>query len=197
MSIPNAFLSSNKQDYSTPWPLVKQVEKEIGGFFSLDVCATEKTTKAPNFYTEEEDAFTKNWGLDAANSGLAWCNPPYANGMPEKFLRHAMAEKAKNGLTTVFLFPANKTDQIWWHNLVIPKHAVWDVRGRVNFLDPDTGAVPVIWKSREVLEEETGVGCLVDPLYGRWVKQSNPQASKIVIVGPNHGPCFPKSFTWR
>jgi len=203
MTMPAAFLSSNKQDYATPWGLVEALEKELDRRFTLDVCASEKSAKAPKYYTEEMDAFKQDWSADAAG-GLAWCNPPYIDGWPGRFLQEASrfanpyAVRAPR-LTTVFLLPANKTDQPWWHNLVIPFHAVWDVKGRVDFLDPETGEVPKVWKlhknitvDAELIPETEG-----NPAYGRWVKQSNPQASKIVIVGSDFTPCLPRSFKWR
>lgn len=196
--MPAAFLSSNKQDYATPWPLVEAVEKELGQGFTLDVCASAKSAKAPNYFTEAGNAFVQDWALSAAG-GLAWCNPPYIDGWPGRFLRRARLAAAASGLTTVFLLPANKTDQGWWHDVVIPNHAVWDVKGRVDFLDPETGKVPKVWKIHkgmtvdpELVKETEG-----DPFYGRWVKQSNPQASKIVIVGPDFPACLPRSFIWK
>lgn len=200
--MPAAFLSSNKQDYATPWGLVEALEKELCRRFALDVCASVKSAKAPKFYTEEMDAFKQDWSADAYvayEKTAAWCNPPYIDGWPGKFLSYARVAAEGYGLTTVFLLPANKTDQPWWHNLVIPFHAVWDVKGRVDFLDPETGEVPKVWKlhkkitvDAELIPETEG-----DPVYGRWVKQSNPQASKIVIVGPDFPPCLPRSFIWK
>lgn len=200
MTMPAAFLSSNKQDYATPWALVEALEKELGRRFTLDVCASEKSAKALKYYTEEMDAFKQDWSADAYQAyekTAAWCNPPYIDGWPGKFLSYARVAAEGYGLTTVFLLPANKTDQPWWNSLVIPFHATWDVKGRVDFLDPETGEVPKVWKWRPEFEKETGAEGIGDPAYGRWVKQSNPQASKIVIVGPDFPPCLPRSFIWK
>lgn len=184
--MPQAFLTSNKQDYATPWPLIEALEKELGRRFTLDVCATENSAKAPKFYTGGINAFTQPWAMHAGD-GLAFCNPPYVDGWPLKFLVYAEVEANLRGLTTVFLLPANKVDQHWWHYRVMPYHSIWTVLGRVNFLDPETGLVPKIWKEAD------------DPIggTGKWIKQSNPQASKIVIVGPGFGPCLPRSFVWK
>lgn len=194
---PAAFGTSKAQDYSTPWRLVDAIEEAIGKRFTLDVCASAKSAKAPKFYTEEMDAFRQDWAADAGN-GAAWCNPPYADGWPAAFLTSAGNRSWREGLTTVFLLPANKTDQAWWHDMVIPFHAVWDVRGRVDFLDPETGEVPKVWKYKPEYADQTGFTDLIGDLdFGKWVKQSNPQASKIVIVGPEFPPCLPRSFSWK
>lgn len=181
MGMPKAFTSSIKQDYATPWPFVEALENELGRRFALDVCATEKSAKAPRFYTKEDNGLTKDWACDCDSDQLVWCNPEYGDGKIKNWLCQAAIQKEDNRLTTVFLLPANKTDQPWWHDIVIPSHSVWDVRGRVDFLDPETGLVPRVWQSHS----------------GKWVNQSNPQASKIVIVGPGFGPGPLKSFSWR
>lgn len=210
MTMPAAFLSSNKQDYATPWPLVEALEKELGRRFTLDVCASAKSAKAPKYYTEEMDAFKQDWGRDA-KGGLIWCNPPYIDGWPGRFLQTASGyarptSRFASANTTVFLLPANKTDQPWWHDLVIPFHTVWDVKGRVDFLDPETGEVPTIWIPKDKDKWKKDGSGVWFPLPGfeelgeddgKWVKQSNPQASKIVIVGPNFPACLPRSFSWK
>jgi phage N-6-adenine-methyltransferase len=200
--MPAAFLSSNKQDYATPWGLVEALEKELGRRFTLDVCASEKSAKAPKYYNAEKNGLMQDWAQDAWEDfpHAAWCNPEYGDGKIPLWIMEAakLADPCTvfGGLTTVFLLPANKTDQAWWHKLVIPFHAVWDVKGRVDFLDPETGEVPKVWKWKDG-KEELGAEFIGDPSEGKWIKQSNPQASKIVIVGPGFPPCLPRSFIWK
>ncbi len=178
MTVPNAFLTSNKQDYATPWPLVEAIETQLGRRFTLDVCASEKSAKAPEFYTKTQDGLSQNWREN--DPDLCWCNPEYGDGKIRKWIAKAKEHSVFDDLTTVFLLPANKVDQPWWHDLVIPNHSIWTVKGRVDFLDPETGAPPKI----------------IDK-HGKLVNQTNPQASLIVVVGPNFGPCKPFSFVWR
>lgn len=161
-----AFLTSESQTWATPWAVLCALQDE-GFNFTLDVAAGIGTAKAPKFYTEEDNAFTQDWAKDAGD-GDAWCNPPYGD---KRFPVKDWVQRAwlfRKSLTTVLLLPANKTDQDWFHDLVLKDGEYRPVRGRIGFID--------------------GEGCAVS---------GNSQGSMLIIFGPIYGPCAPKSFDWK
>lgn len=161
-----AFLTSNDQTWATPWPVIHALEAE-GFRFTLDVASGLSTAKASKFYTVEDDAFRQDWARDAAG-GDAWCNPPYGdeNCPVRDWAKEAWKYRAV--LSTVMLLPANKTDQDWFHDLVIPDGEYRPVRGRIGFLD--AAGYPV-----------TG----------------NSQGSMLIVFGPKAVQGQPRSFNYR
>jgi phage N-6-adenine-methyltransferase len=165
MEMTKAFLTSESQTWATPWILIWALKHEFN--FSLDVCAGRTTFKASKYYEEETDAFTQNWAVDA-EGGDAWCNPPYGD---KRFPVKEWVKRAhsyRDRLNTVLLLPANKTDQDWFHDLVLKDGEYRPVRGRIGFVDGTGKAV-------------TG----------------NSQGSMLIIFGPNYRPKAPMTFDWK
>jgi phage N-6-adenine-methyltransferase len=173
------FLTSNDQTWMTPPEFMASLAGEF--HFVLDIAASAKSAQAPVFFTEADNAFTKDWAKELAKATVQdvanrrsrvpaiFCNPPYSDK------RYPLADWIfrawyfRRWATSVWLLPANKTDQVWHHRLVIPYAEVRDVEGRINFLDPETG------KSRG----------------------ANSQASKLVVFGPGYGPGPLISHRWK
>jgi phage N-6-adenine-methyltransferase len=161
-----AFLTSESQTWATPWCVIEALKPEFN--FTLDVAAGPRSAKAPTFYTREDNAFTRDWALDAGD-GDAWCNPPYGDKeFPVKdWVMRAYLFRAR--LNTVILLPANKTDQDWFHDLVLPYGEYRPVRGRIGFIDPET-------------QESHG---------------GNSQGSMLILFGPGFRPVPPKTFDYK
>ena len=64
--------SSKKETWETPQSFFDK-QNDIHGF-TLDVCAQDESAKCQNYYTVDDDAFTKPW------TGVIWMNPPYGRG---------------------------------------------------------------------------------------------------------------------
>ncbi len=112
-------------DRGTPWDLLEECRALAGvGAFTLDPAASPENTKAPFFFTEEDDGLVKPW------EGTVWVNPPYSNisAWVEKAFR-----EAPNCEAICLLLPANRTEQRWWHEWIEPAR----LRGhiRVYFLE--------------------------------------------------------------
>jgi phage N-6-adenine-methyltransferase len=166
-TISKAFLTSRSQTWATPWTVIRALGSE-GFKFTLDVSASPETAKAAKFYTEEKNnAWSSDWVEDSIGGDI-WCNPPY--GDPRYPVKHWVlaAWSIRNLVRTVLLLPANKTDQDWFHDLVIPHGQYRPVRGRIGFLD--------------------GQG---KPVSG------NSQGSMLIIFGPGIKPCPPVTFDYR
>lgn len=180
MAVPKAFLTSENQLWTTPWPVIRALEPEFD--FTLDVAACKLSTKAPKHYSEKDDAFTRDW-LKDARGGDAWCNPPYAlyNGKRVGDWVEKAWQESKRGLTTVLLLPMNKGDQDWYHDIAMLYAETRPVKGRIQFVDPVTGKPPIVWSKKQK----------------KWVRNGNSQGSNIFIFGPDYHPIAPqKSFIY-
>lgn len=111
------------------------------GAFELDVAAAEHNTKAPRFFTREDDGLLQSW------TGRVWCNPPYSDC--GAWVRKAWDEweeahpGRRNVDLIVMLLPANRVEQGWWQDLVEPYRdkpgsslRVEFLRGRMRFSRP-------------------------------------------------------------
>lgn len=113
--------------WATPWPLVRELEKEFG-VFELDPAANSENAKAPRFYSEAENGLVQPWAPHRC-----FLNPPYSNVTP--WIRKAV-EEAANGALVVALI-AVRTDRDWWHDVLMPHAEIRFQRGRQRFIGPD------------------------------------------------------------
>jgi hypothetical protein len=70
-----------------------------GGPFDLDVAALPDNTKAPRFFTPEQDGLKQRW-----NGKRIWCNPPYHLDYLIQWIEKAY-KAARHGATVVCLLP--------------------------------------------------------------------------------------------
>lgn len=56
----SALFSSNSDNWSTPQDIYEALDNEFN--FNLDPCADESNHKCENFFTQNDDGLTKNWG---------------------------------------------------------------------------------------------------------------------------------------
>ncbi len=93
--------------------------------FTIDVSAAAHNTKCERFYSIEEDGLQQSWAGETV-----WCNPPYSNIGPWV----AKAWEESDNATIVMLLPANRTEQLWWQDMVEPFRDRDDSVLRVEFL---------------------------------------------------------------
>ncbi len=155
--------ASKSSLYETPYEFVLRVGLRLGAAFSIDVCATEKTAKAPVYFGPDHavdlfrDALVLDWTLEFMDSGVActpylWMNPPYGRGI-NKWTELAVTCSA-DITTIVGLLPGNAWDTAWWHRDVMGKaHEIIPIRGRIKFLldgvvqgSPANGNILVVWR---------------------------------------------------
>lgn len=106
---------------------------EALGPFTLDVAAADYNTKCARFFTCDDDGLRQSWAGERV-----WCNPPYSNIAP--WVEKAWAEyETADGIA--MLLPANRTEQLWWHQMVEPYRDradsplwVYFLPGRMRFL---------------------------------------------------------------
>lgn len=118
----NVHFSSKKDTWATPQAFFDK-QNAIHGF-TLDVCAQHDSAKCANYYTAEDDAFTKPW------EGVIWMNPPYKRYVLEKWIKRAY-EASQAGAKVVCLVPS-RTDTKWWWNYCM-KGEIEFIKGRLKF----------------------------------------------------------------
>lgn len=117
-------MSSNNPCWGTPQSLYDEVDKEFK--FTLDACADPNNYKHPNYYSEQDDALTKDW------FGRVFMNPPYGRVIGT-WIEKAYHESLTNAEVVVCLIPA-RTDTAYWHDYVM-RGEIRFIRGRLKFED--------------------------------------------------------------
>jgi phage N-6-adenine-methyltransferase len=129
MSAPgNVRRSLGRDDWETPWELVKALEGVLGTSFTLDVCATWETKKASMYYSLDDDGLSSS----AAWCGVVWCNPPYSN--LRAWVEKALDEAQKDHCELLAMLVPAATDTMWFHRLVEAASVTLLLKGRVAFL---------------------------------------------------------------
>jgi len=91
----------SKQDYGTPWELIKAVESRWGSL-GVDLAATNENAKAPRHYNIEQDSLKQPWHLLTAFR--LWLNPPFEDiGAWARKCK----EESKLGARIIMLTPAS------------------------------------------------------------------------------------------
>lgn len=99
--------SSDKQDWGTPTQWFNDLHNVFD--FTIDVCATPDNAKLPRYWTEKDDALSKNWARERC-----WCNPPYGKSLP--IWSEKVNEEAFFAELIAFLVPV-ATSTKWFRKL--------------------------------------------------------------------------------
>lgn len=127
----NNRFASKKQEYETPKKLFDKLNNEFN--FTIDVCADTYNKKVEKYYSEEDDALTKDW------DGICWMNPPYKD--LKTWIAKAYKESLK-GATVVCLIPA-RTNTNWWHEYCM-RGEIRFIKGRPKFEGCKYGLLAII-----------------------------------------------------
>lgn len=107
--------------------------------FTLDAAAAEHNAKLPRFFTMRDDGLAQSWAGERV-----YCNPPYSNIRP--WVEKAWSES--RAAQIVMLLPANRTEQLFWQDLIEPyrdrtgsRLRVEFLPGRLRFLKPGQAAI--------------------------------------------------------
>lgn len=112
-------------EWYTPMEIFKPLYDQYQ--FTLDVCARDiDAAMLPKFFTPEQDGLAQDW-----TGERCWMNPPYGRGIDK------WVAKARNH-NVVALLPA-RTDTKWFHEHVLPYGVITFLRGRVKFINGETG----------------------------------------------------------
>jgi len=124
----HAHFLSAKHDWETPTNLYHWADATYGPI-DLDAAANPANAKADVYLSETDDALTSSWG-----SGIAWCNPPYANMMP-KFVQRAWDEVSNGDLERAILLIPCRTETKIFQDVVFPNACeVYFLGKRIKFV---------------------------------------------------------------
>lgn len=122
---------SEKNSLTTPRWLFDGYDAEY--HFALDAAADHENTLVPGRYCtidgryaladgvlvkEGEEDGVATASIWKPEFGTVFCNPPYGTGQIDPFVRAWARARIYNGVTSVFLLPANRTEQEWWQRWV-------------------------------------------------------------------------------
>jgi len=103
--------SSQSGEYVTPIKLYDKLDNEF--HFVLDPCTTEDNPlRCPHYYTKKDDSLKRDWDF----GGAVYVNPPYGRNIIDKWVKKAVEQHQKYGITVVMLLPA-RTDTRWFHGV--------------------------------------------------------------------------------
>lgn len=118
-----ALLSSAKDDWRTPGPVLERVRKV--GPIGLDPCtARDNPTRARIAF------FRRGLELPWQGHGLVYVNPPYGRELPAWVTK--VVEESWAGSEIILLVPA-RTDTRWWGQAYAASASVALWRGRLTF----------------------------------------------------------------
>lgn len=103
-SMPKQKPGLSKQNYATPVEFIEAVKRRFKiKEFVYDLAAEPETAKAKHFFSEEEDALSKDW---KKLRGHLWLNPPYGNITPW-VQKCSESRDCRHSRTIYFLVPAS------------------------------------------------------------------------------------------
>lgn len=80
MPMPVQKPGKSKQDYGTPWPLIRAIEERWGPL-TIDLAARADNAKCPLFITPEENSLVQDWN-ECIGDGLGFLNMEFAHIEP-------------------------------------------------------------------------------------------------------------------
>ena len=139
----DVLFSTGKNDWETPQAFFDALNSEF--HFTLDVCALPHNAKCDRYYTPEDDGLAQDWSGETV-----WCNPPYSDGMQNKWIKKCFDEGRKPNTTVVALLPA-RTDTLRFHEYIYGKAEMRFIKGRLRFVGASASApfpsMVVIWRN--------------------------------------------------
>jgi phage N-6-adenine-methyltransferase len=132
---------SGEVEWYTP-PDVVEDAREVMGAIDLDPASNDtaqQVVRAGTYYTAETDGLAREW------RGRVFCNPPYKDGLIDKFVAKLVEEHKAGNVPEAVLLVHSRTDTAWFHEAARAAAAICFTRGRVPFQRPDgSGDAPPI-----------------------------------------------------
>jgi phage N-6-adenine-methyltransferase len=171
MSLSKAFTTSNDQSWSTPWPIFNFLNSKYD--YSIDLCASNTNKKCEKYLGLDQGINSLDVKWHEVSEGRGWANPPYGDDdYPVKdWMEKAYEEYHNHGFSSSWLLPINKQDQKWFHKYCISQSFIEIFEGRIQFVDPITGEIPLRWSDKKQ----------------KMVKMGNSQGSMLITFGVGVG----------
>ena len=112
-----------RDEFWTPDEAFNNLSQRYGPF-TLDAAASALNTKCTKYWSEADDALSKDW------CGVVWCNPPYRKIL--NWIQKAHQEvKNGNAKRVVMLLPSH-TSTTWFH-YALEHGTVEFIKGKLKF----------------------------------------------------------------
>ncbi len=134
MTEPEQKPGRSRQDFGTPWEFIRACEARFGEIM-WDLAASAENAKSPNFFTKEDDTFTKHWEDDTLR-GTQFLNPEFADIDP--YVAKLAAECRHRPGLTLLLTPAS-IGTLWFRDHVLGKAMVLGLSPRITFVGETQG----------------------------------------------------------
>jgi phage N-6-adenine-methyltransferase len=120
---------SDRDLWMTPKYVYIHYNRRFG--FSHDVAASKENHLAPSYFTEEDNALTKEWGM------VNWLNPPYSKtgDWVDKAIEQSSSDRRQ---IVVMLVPA-ATSVAWFEKAMKHCSECHIITGRIGFISNETG----------------------------------------------------------
>ena len=151
-----ALFSSKSDEWETPQDLFDALHAEF--HFTLDAAASHENHKLPQYYTEDTDGLSQDWGGERV-----FCNPPYGSKETGLWTEKCWREAQKPNTLCVLLIPA-RTDRESFHKYIyrqrnveirfLPGRLYFELNGKKIGRSPFPAMV-CIFRSKEVDPDET------------------------------------------
>lgn len=124
--------TAKRQDWCTPLEIIEAVRGTFGGSIDLDPCSNQASIVGASMaHDAESDGLSRPW------RGNVYVNPPYGRGL--KVWVRKCAYEFTSGNNVIALIPA-AVETKHWHEFVFKMASrVCFLKGRVKFINPDTG----------------------------------------------------------
>lgn len=123
--------NSHFNEWYTPAHIVEAARRVMGSI-DTDPASSDmanKTVQASTYYTAETNGLDKTW------TGNVWMNPPYSNGLMEKFINKLEMERPN--YTQAIVIVNNATETGWFSTLAGLSSCVCFLKGRTRFIRPN------------------------------------------------------------
>lgn len=151
----------SKDNWRTPQQLFARLHSRFR--FTGDACASPHNALCPKFFTMTSNALKQDWSTLGER---VFINPPYS--MSAEFMSRSYKAVRFGEVDTVVALMPSTIDVKWFHKYVVGKASeLWFLRGRVQFLSPDTGkpvggnvvgSMIIVWTSGSCKRVGTRVG---------------------------------------
>jgi len=151
----------SKDNWRTPESLFLRLNERFR--FTGDACASPDNALCPRFFTVKSDALGSDW---SSLGSSVFINPPYSKSA--EFMSRAWHAVRDREVDSVVALMPSTVDVKWFHRFVVGKASeLWFLRGRVQFLSPETGkpvggnvvgSMVIVWQSGSCRRTGTRVG---------------------------------------
>lgn len=118
----NIYSGPKSDEWQTPSCFFDAINDRFD--FSYDLAATKENSKAPFFFTKNDDALSKNWNRIRGN---CWLNPPFS--LAKEFFKKASESKNK----IVAIYKAANMETEAWQKYIFPHAKVHVLSRRLNY----------------------------------------------------------------